>query len=150
MHFANLNFRDGYGVGEIPTERKTQIIDFILPLKESKLMGWDDAKRIIASAVTAGAFPELYLTTKGQAAVLSDKVLNEIAAEAARAHAICKPNFRSMLEPNLTDGERLAILLEEVGEVARCMNDKEPPERYAEELVQVAAMSASWRQTINV
>jgi len=40
-------------------------------------------------------------------------------------------------------GDMLAVLTEEVGEVARAINDNEPCERLRKELVQVAAVAIS-------
>lgn len=39
---------------------------------------------------------------------------------------------------------RLSALIEEVGEVARCLNDGEGDRRLADELVQVAAVAVAW------
>jgi NTP pyrophosphatase (non-canonical NTP hydrolase) len=50
-------------------------------------------------------------------------------------------------EGTLTDAEWLAVLVEEVGEAARAMQD-ETDERLREELVQVAAMAARWAGSI--
>lgn len=41
----------------------------------------------------------------------------------------------------ITDTQRLAALTEEVGEVARCLNDDRSPK---DELVQVAAVALGW------
>lgn len=49
----------------------------------------------------------------------------------------------------LTDAEWLTVLVEEVGEAARAMQD-ETDERLHEELVQVAAMAARWALSIPV
>lgn len=45
-----------------------------------------------------------------------------------------------------TDGERLAVLVEEVGEVARAMNDGKG---LREELIQVAAVAVAWVEAID-
>jgi len=79
--------------------------------------------------------------------VLSDLTLTAIQAEATRAHL--KHREHSMLSPK-TDERRLAILAEEVGEVARELNDAaiegRPADRdkLARELIQTGAMCASW------
>lgn len=50
-------------------------------------------------------------------------------------------------EGKLTDAEWLTVLVEEVGECARAMQD-ETDERLREELLQVAAMAARWASAI--
>ena len=52
----------------------------------------------------------------------------------------------AMMNPDLEDGVRLPILVEEVGEVAKAMNEGSPREELISELDQVAAMAASWAQ----
>lgn len=79
--------------------------------------------------------------------VLSELTLTAIQAEATRAHL--RHRQQSMLGPHRTNGDRLAILVEEVGEVARELTYDHggPHGRRAElvkELIQVAAMAASW------
>jgi NTP pyrophosphatase (non-canonical NTP hydrolase) len=69
--------------------------------------------------------------------------LDAIDAEFIRAHV--KHNGRTPRSPDMTDGERLAILVEEIGEVARAMTyDNADPNNLVKELIQVAAMSAAW------
>jgi NTP pyrophosphatase (non-canonical NTP hydrolase) len=83
--------------------------------------------------------------------VLSDITLAAIQAEATRAHL--KHGEHSMLGPK-TDDRRLAILTEEVGEVARELNDAEiegrPVDRdkLVKELIQCGAMCASWVEAL--
>jgi NTP pyrophosphatase (non-canonical NTP hydrolase) len=43
-------------------------------------------------------------------------------------------------------GQSLAILTEELGEVARALNEKEPIEHLREELIQVAAVAVAWAE----
>jgi hypothetical protein len=82
--------------------------------------------------------------------VITLGTLNEIAAEAYRAHI--KHGDNSMLAPTMDDGDRLPVLVEEVGEVSRLMNElrigniawPEYVRCMKEELTQVAAMAASW------
>ena len=54
----------------------------------------------------------------------------------------------SIATRELTDYECLAILMEEVGECARSLNDVEPPKRTQEELVQVMAAALLWAETV--
>jgi hypothetical protein len=82
--------------------------------------------------------------------VLSDITLAAIQAEATSAHL--KHGEHSMLGPAYSSGDRLAILVEEVGEVAHELTyDQGGPgvgegrrDELVKELIQVAAMAASW------
>jgi NTP pyrophosphatase (non-canonical NTP hydrolase) len=83
--------------------------------------------------------------------VLSDLTLSAIQAEATRARL--KHGDHSMLGPK-SDDRRLAILTEEVGEVARELNDAEidgrevDRDKLVKELIQVGAMAASWVEAL--
>ena len=90
-----------------------------------------------ADAVTAG-------DGAGVRLVLSDITLAAIQAEATRAYL--KHGKHSMVGPDYTPGERLAILMEEVGEVAHELTYDQSGDRdkLVKELIQVAAMAASW------
>ena len=83
--------------------------------------------------------------------VLSPLTLDAIQAEATRAHL--KHGDRSMLGLSYTDSDRLAILVEEVGEVAHELtydqgllvpDSPEHRDKLVKELIQVAAMAATW------
>jgi hypothetical protein len=86
--------------------------------------------------------------------VLSGATLNAIQQEASRAHI--KHGEHSMLGPAYSSGERLAILVEEVGEVAHELTyDQGGPgvgegrrDELIKELIQVAAMAASWIEVL--
>jgi hypothetical protein len=75
-------------------------------------------------------------------------VLTEIVNEMDRAHML--HGRTSMLGPELSEGNRLAILVEEVGEVAKEMCEGEIAQRETDwaaqrkELIQVAAMATAW------
>jgi hypothetical protein len=70
-----------------------------------------------------------------------------VGQEVRRAYE--KHGSDSMLEPGKDDGTRLAILVEEVGEVARALTyDEGDGANLREELVQVAAMAVSWLHAI--
>lgn len=80
--------------------------------------------------------------------VLSEVTLSAIQAEATSAHL--KHGEHSMLGTGRSDGDRLAILMEEVGEVAHeltydASGDKD---KLVRELIQVAAMAATWVEHI--
>jgi NTP pyrophosphatase (non-canonical NTP hydrolase) len=83
--------------------------------------------------------------------VLSDITLTAIQAEATRAYL--KHGDHSMLGPK-SDDRRLAILTEEVGEVARELNDAEidgrevDRDKLVKELIQVGAMAATWVEAL--
>ena len=78
--------------------------------------------------------------------VLSDLTLSAVQAEATRAHILHGPH--SMLYGG--DDRRCRILMEEIGEVARELNDAEiegrPVDRdkLVKELLQSAAMCLTW------
>jgi NTP pyrophosphatase (non-canonical NTP hydrolase) len=80
--------------------------------------------------------------------LISDLTLMAIQTEATSAHA--KHKQESMLYGD--DDKSLRILVEEVGEVAKEMNElalghitgEEYKERIVKELIQVAAMAATW------
>jgi hypothetical protein len=74
--------------------------------------------------------------------VLSDLTLSAVQAEATGAHA--KHGDHSMLGPDYTPHQRLAILMEEVGEVAHELTYDQDGDKLVRELIQVAAMAASW------
>lgn len=81
--------------------------------------------------------------------VLSPLTLDAIQAEATRAHL--RHGEHSMLGRHYSSGDRLAILVEEVGEVAHELTyDQGGPidvgrrDELVKELIQVAAMAASW------
>ena len=78
--------------------------------------------------------------------VLSDLTLTAIQAEATRAHL--KHGEHSMMGSRYTAHERLAILVEEVGEVAHELTYDQGDDRdkLVKELIQVAAMAASWAE----
>lgn len=50
-------------------------------------------------------------------------------------------------DPKLSWPLKLSALMEEVGEVARALNDDEPPLRLQYELVQVAAVCHAWLES---
>jgi hypothetical protein len=74
-------------------------------------------------------------------------VWDEICAERIRAHT--KHADTSMESMGVFSADRVAILVEEVGEVAREMNemrhhDRWRTEQLRKELVQVATMAVAW------
>ena len=84
------------------------------------------------------------MTTAIPGLVLSELTLSAIQAEATRAHL--KHGDNSMLGPHYTAHERLAILVEEVGEVAHELtyDQRDDRDKLVKELIQVAAMAATW------
>jgi NTP pyrophosphatase (non-canonical NTP hydrolase) len=76
---------------------------------------------------------------------LDDLTLSAINAEFVRAYV--KHSGHTPRDPRMSNGERLAILVEEVGEVARAMTyDEGSPEKLVRELIQVAAMAGAWAE----
>jgi hypothetical protein len=88
--------------------------------------------------------------TSSTSLVLSELTLSAVQAEATRAHL--RHGDHSMLGVAVTESDRLAILTEEVGEVARELNEDRlgniPPDEWRDrrvrELIQVAAMALTW------
>jgi NTP pyrophosphatase (non-canonical NTP hydrolase) len=83
--------------------------------------------------------------------VTRSEAINAITSERIRQDALkAEGRFRfTVNESALSESERLAILVEEVGEVARCVcegNDRGVLDRVAlrAELVQVAAVALAW------
>lgn len=76
--------------------------------------------------------------------VLSGLTMNAIQMEATRAHL--RHGENSMMGERYSSGDRLAILMEEVGEVAHELTYDQDGDRdkLVRELIQVAAMAASW------
>jgi hypothetical protein len=76
--------------------------------------------------------------------VLSDITLSAVQAEATRAHL--RHGDHSMLGTGYTESDRLAILVEEVGEVAHELTYDQSGDRdkLVKELIQVAAMALTW------
>lgn len=68
--------------------------------------------------------------------------------ERERAHAKHSAKGMSAEQMPWTDPFWLPVLVEEVGEVARAMCDREPARRVREELIQVAAMALAWADAI--
>jgi NTP pyrophosphatase (non-canonical NTP hydrolase) len=73
---------------------------------------------------------------------ISDLTFSAINAEFISAQV--KHKGRTPMSPEMTDGERLAILVEEVGEVAKAMTHDGDRSGLVKELIQVCAMSAAW------
>lgn len=91
---------------------------------------------------------EMTVTTATPRLVLSELTLTAIQAEATRAHL--KHGDHSMLGKHYASGDRLAILMEEVGEVAHELTYDQDgdTDKLVKELIQVAAMAASWVEFI--
>lgn len=73
--------------------------------------------------------------------------LDAINAEALKA--IAKHGIEQTPAGDISNGDRLAILVEEVGEVARAMTYDQDPSQLESELIQVAAMAALWLDGLN-
>jgi len=74
---------------------------------------------------------------------LSRLTLDAIESEYIRAHV--KHAGHTPKSQHMSDGERLAILGEEFGEVCRALTyDNGNAEKLVAELIQVAAMAAAW------
>jgi hypothetical protein len=78
---------------------------------------------------------------------LTSLTLAAIQAEAFRRH--CRHAECSVLSTDMTNGERLAILVDEVGDVARALTLNDDKTGLEVELIQVAAVAASWVEALN-
>ena len=72
----------------------------------------------------------------------------DAGAERRRAHAKHSAKGQSAEQMPWTDPFWLPMLVEEVGEVARAICDREPAARVREELIQVAAMALAWADAV--
>lgn len=79
---------------------------------------------------------------------ISPLTFDAIQAENFRSQALF-PNGAMILPNGDFRGVRLAVLLEEVGEVAKAINESEPKEALVRELIQVATMAATWAQVLD-
>lgn len=78
--------------------------------------------------------------------VLSDEVVGLVQREAARAHQ--KHGDHSLVNPLMPALLKLAALVEEVGEVGRALTyDEGSGNELDRELVQVASVALSWRES---
>lgn len=76
-------------------------------------------------------------------------VLDAISQERKRQDELKQAGkFTHTCADDIDNGRKLAILTEELGEVARAMCDKEPKERLREELIQVAAVATAWAEAL--
>ena len=78
---------------------------------------------------------------------LTSLTLAAIQAEALRTH--CRHAEHSVLSKDMTNGERLAILVEAVGEVASTLASDGDTANLETELIQVAAIAAAWVEALN-
>lgn len=78
---------------------------------------------------------------------LSPLTLDAVQAEALRAHL--KHGPKSLLNPDMPPIEKLAALVEEVGEVGRALTyDQDHSEGLVKELIQVASVALTWVESI--
>lgn len=70
------------------------------------------------------------------------------AVDAELSKAIAKHTWERTPLGNMHDGERLGVLVEEVGETAKACIEGEDDLRIGAELIQVAAMALAWYQAI--
>ena len=72
------------------------------------------------------------------------------ALQTAMVAAMAKHGERTPLNPDMSDTDKLPVLVEEVGEVARAMTyDEGSRDALIKELVQTAAMALSWAQSLD-
>lgn len=83
------------------------------------------------------------------AMMLQELTMDAVKAEYIRAHV--KHGGRTPKSPDMTDGERLAILGEEFGEVCRALTyDEGDRASLVKELIQLSAMAAAWAERAEV
>ncbi|GGM34817.1 hypothetical protein GCM10012275_02570 [Longimycelium tulufanense] len=84
------------------------------------------------------------LTQDDRSAAARPAVLADIAAERQRQHA--EHGDHAPDSPHMTDRDRFAVLVEQVGEVAQQLtpNGGGNPWRLRDELIQVAAVTLAW------
>ncbi|NBW23500.1 MAG: hypothetical protein EBR82_87720 [Caulobacteraceae bacterium] len=76
-------------------------------------------------------------------------VLIDVAAERLRQEGLkASGKFPATCADDIPAASKFAILVEEVGEVARAINDGDP-EHMREELVQVAAVAVAWVEALS-
>jgi hypothetical protein len=79
--------------------------------------------------------------------LISLRVLDDVRAEADASHA--RHGAGSLYWATCPNDRRLAVLAEELGEVARALNDASPAFRLRAELVQVAAVALTFIQAVD-
>jgi NTP pyrophosphatase (non-canonical NTP hydrolase) len=79
--------------------------------------------------------------------MLSELTLKAVQAESARAWAIHRD--RSFLGDSLDTTDRLAALIEEVGEVGKALVEGHRRDDLVKELIQVAASAAGWAEWLD-
>jgi len=80
-----------------------------------------------------------------------EEVLSQVALERQRQDqlkALGKFQY-TCADPQPGSGAKLAILMEEVGEVARELNEDGMAFKLREELIQVAAVACAWIEALN-
>ena len=77
---------------------------------------------------------------------LTSLTLNAIQAEALRAH--CRDSENSILSEEMPDCGRLAILVQEIVEVAHALNCEGDKTKLEIELIRVAAAAATWIEAL--
>lgn len=79
---------------------------------------------------------------------LSKTIYTAIDEERTRAHRKHAASGQSMEQVDVDHPLRFPILVEEVGEVAKALNEGASREELRAELIQVAAMAAAWAEAI--
>jgi NTP pyrophosphatase (non-canonical NTP hydrolase) len=77
-----------------------------------------------------------------------EEILGDIYAERTRQEKLLREGRFSYNARTATDWKALAILMEEVGEVGRALNDDEPTPQLISEITQVAAVCVGWLERL--
>ena len=75
---------------------------------------------------------------------------SDLHRERVRAHEKHDDHGQSMERKTWDDESWLRVVTEELGEVARALNDREMAGRVREELVQLGAMTTAWIDAIDL
>jgi len=78
--------------------------------------------------------------------LLSESTIKDVQAEVLRASTVHRD--KSLLNPDMPDVEKLAALVEEVGEVGKALTYDQQRKDLPRELLQVAGLALAWVESI--
>lgn len=78
-------------------------------------------------------------------------VLNEVELERDRQEQLFRAGKfpKRVCDPGSGNEYALRVLMEEVGECAKAINEQEPNARLREEVIQVAAVAVAWAEALS-
>lgn len=112
----------------------------------------DDCKLAVCAAVTRHLKEVEELPTLPEELHRMQPILKDITSERLRQERLRAAGKFTHTAATLgqTHDRRNSVLVEEVGEVARALNDNETPGELRTELIQVAAVAVAWVEAIDV